>query len=84
MIEARCIRDCTWNGRYWKTGETYRGGAKPPLHFAIVREDEPMPTPAPAPEEPAVAEGAEREPEKEPTPAPEGAVQQPQPRKGKK
>lgn len=82
MIEARCIRDCTWNGLYWKIGETYRGGAKPPLHFAIVREDEPVPTPAP--EEPAVVEGAEREPEKEPTPAPEGAVQQPQPRKGKR
>ena len=81
MIEARCLRDCTWNGKYWKAGEVYRGGEKPPLHFAIVKDDEP---PTPAPEEPAVAEGAEYESEKEPTPAPEGAVRQPQPRKGKK
>lgn len=61
MIEARCVRDCTWNGRYWKIGETYRGGAKPPLHFAIVREDEPVPTPAPEePDDAGAAKGRKK------------------------
>ena len=60
MIEARCIRDCTWNGRYWKIGETYRGGTKPPLHFAIVREDEPVVPEAEEPDDAGAAKGRKK------------------------
>lgn len=60
MIEARCIRDCTWNGLYWKIGETYRGGAKPPLHFAIVREDEPVVPEAEKPDDAGAAKGRKK------------------------
>ena len=33
MTEARCIRECIWQGRRWKPGETYRGAETPPEHF---------------------------------------------------
>jgi hypothetical protein len=35
MIKARCIRACTFNGRYWSVGDVYSGSATPPLHFEI-------------------------------------------------
>ena len=31
--EARCIRECIWQGRRWRPGETYRGAETPPEHF---------------------------------------------------
>lgn len=37
--EARCIRECIWQGRRWRPGETYRGAETPPEHF------EPLPIP---------------------------------------
>lgn len=46
--DARCIRECIWQGRRWRPGETYRGAETPPEHF------EPLPTPGgrePLPEE---------------------------------
>lgn len=33
MTEARCIRECIWQGRRWRPGETYRGAETPPEHF---------------------------------------------------
>ena len=47
-IEAHCIRECIWQGRRWRPGETYRGAETPPEHF------EPLPVPGgrePLPEE---------------------------------
>ena len=46
--DARCIRECIWQGRRWRPGETYRGAEPPPEPF------EPLPTPGgrePLPEE---------------------------------
>ena len=46
MTEARCIRECIWQGRRWRPGETYRGAETPPEHFEplpIPREGEPLP-----------------------------------------
>ena len=37
--DARCIRECIWQGRRWRPGETYRGAETPPEHF------EPLPIP---------------------------------------
>lgn len=36
MIKARCVRACTWNGRYWNSGEMYEGAEKPPRHFEVL------------------------------------------------
>ena len=46
MTEARCIRECIWQGRRWRPGETYRGAETPPEHFEplpVPREREPLP-----------------------------------------
>lgn len=46
MTDARCIRECIWQGRRWKPGETYRGAETPPEHFEplpVPREREPLP-----------------------------------------
>lgn len=48
QTDARCIRECIWQGRRWRPGETYRGAETPPEHF------EPLPVPGgrePLPEE---------------------------------
>lgn len=46
MTDARCIRECIWQGRRWRPGETYRGAETPPEHFEplpVPREREPLP-----------------------------------------
>ncbi len=35
MFTAICRRKCTFRGKYWEEGETYRGNAEPPDHFEI-------------------------------------------------
>ena len=36
MIDARCIRECIWQGRHWREGEEYRGAETPPEHFEVL------------------------------------------------
>ena len=58
--EARCIRECIWQGRRWRPGETYRGAETPPEHF------EPLPAPGgrnDSPEAPEAPETGEAEKE---------------------
>ena len=46
MTDARCIRECIWQGRRWRPGETYWGAETPPEHFEplpVPREREPLP-----------------------------------------
>lgn len=71
MTDARCIRECIWQGRRWRPGEMYRGAETPTEHF------EPLPVPGgrgPLPEEekprarrrkdaPAAGEGRDEAPE---------------------
>ena len=42
MIEARCIRECIWEGRRWRAGEVYRGANTPPAHFKALAADDPF------------------------------------------
>jgi hypothetical protein len=35
MIRAVCVRECTWQGRYWCKGDLYEGPDTPPAHFRI-------------------------------------------------
>ena len=51
MIEARCIRECIWEGRRWRAGEVYRGANTPPAHFKTLGTDDPF--------EPERSQGAE-------------------------
>lgn len=51
MIEARCIRECIWEGRRWRAGEVYRGANTPPAHFKTLATDDPF--------EPERSQGAE-------------------------
>lgn len=39
--DARCIRECIWQGRRWRPGETYRGAETPPEHFETLDKDSP-------------------------------------------
>lgn len=45
MIRARCIRACTWLGKYWAVGAVYEGTQTPPRHFVTLEDkpDEPSP-----------------------------------------
>ena len=40
MTKAKCIRECIWQGRHWKTGEKYEGAATPPNHFEVIEASE--------------------------------------------
>ena len=57
MIEARCIRDCTFCGRYWRAGEIYRGYIDPPKHFEVLSKTKVETTSEPV--EPEEGQGAE-------------------------
>ena len=62
--DARCIRECIWQGRRWRPGETYRGAETPPEHFE--------PLPAPGGREPLSEEERPRTRRRKDTPAEAG------------
>ncbi len=41
MIQAKCIRTCTYKGRLWRPGMIYVGAELPPQHFVEIDQDEP-------------------------------------------
>jgi hypothetical protein len=38
MARARCVRACTFEGRFWRVGEVYEGAVKPPLYFEALED----------------------------------------------
>ena len=39
MIKAKCVRACTWQGRFWRIGMIYEGDETPPSYFEIIDDE---------------------------------------------
>lgn len=55
MIKAKCVRACTWQGRFWRVGMIYEGDETPPIYFEIIEDETQTPgtdTSEPLPDNP--------------------------------